>query len=155
MLSVPQFFPSSQSAGFTKSSIESWMPALASGSSRSPSSCRAATASITMALPRSAMRSLIRVTSSSENRYSSRRLCLAEMYHHRWVERCLTGRAGKAKEKLHVRIFSSLLYGLLVSGCPSPTCYRKAYGNPRLKAARYGVSGTTAALSSCSNCRLP
>ena len=36
------------------------------------------------------------------------------MNHHRWVERCLAGIAGKAKEKLHVTIFSNLLYGLLV-----------------------------------------
>jgi len=34
------------------------------------------------------------------------------MYHHRWVQRCLAGIAGKTKEKLHVSIFSDLLDGL-------------------------------------------
>ncbi len=37
------------------------------------------------------------------------------------------------------------------SGCPGPTCHPKAHGTPRLKAGRYGVFGTSAALSSCGN----
>ncbi len=36
-------------------------------------------------------------------------------------------------------------------GAPDPMNGRKAHGTPRLRAARYGVSGTSAAFSSCSN----
>ncbi len=67
-----------------------------------------------MSVPRSAMSLVIRLRSSSKNRYSSRRLRQAETYHHRWVERYLAGIAGKAKEKLHVSVFSDLLDGLLI-----------------------------------------
>jgi hypothetical protein len=41
------------------------------------------------------------------------------------------------------------------SGCFGPTCHRNAHGTPRLKAGRYGVFGTSAALSSCGNRQLP
>jgi hypothetical protein len=39
---------------------------------------------------------------------------LTEMNNHRWVEWCLAGIAGKAKEKLHISVFSDLLDGLLI-----------------------------------------
>ena len=103
---VPQFMPPDQSAGISRSPLASWLPAFASGSFE--------TASITIALPHKAMSSLIRLRSSSENRYSSRRLGLAEMNHHRWGEWCLGGITGKAKEKPHVSILSDLLDGLLI-----------------------------------------
>ncbi|XVN57241.1 hypothetical protein AAJV73_03255 [Cyanobium sp. BSA11S] len=67
-----------------------------------------------MAFPRSAISSLIRMKSFSENRYSSRRLRLAEMNHHRWVEWGLAGIASKPKEKLHISIFPDLLEGFLI-----------------------------------------
>ena len=56
-MSVPQGLPSGQSAGFTKSSSESWLPESSSESSVSGADI---TASINMALPRSAISSLIR-----------------------------------------------------------------------------------------------
>jgi hypothetical protein len=37
------------------------------------------------------------------------------------------------------------------SGLPDPMCRRKPHGTRRLRAARYGASGTSAAFSSCSN----
>jgi hypothetical protein len=36
------------------------------------------------------------------------------MNYHRWVEWCLAGIAGKAKEKLHVSILSDLPHGLFI-----------------------------------------
>ena len=39
---------------------------------------------------------------------------LAKMSHHPWGELCLAGIAGKAREQLHVFIFSNLLDCLLV-----------------------------------------
>ena len=41
------------------------------------------------------------------------------------------------------------------SGCPGPICRQTEYGNPRSKAARCGVSGTSSACGCCSNRRLP
>ena len=40
------------------------------------------------------------------------------------------------------------------SDCPGPTCHQKAHGILRLRADRYGVFGTSAAFSSCSNRQL-
>lgn len=51
MVSVPQFFPSGQSAGFTKSSIEICVPASAPGSLELSSSWSLDIASINMVLP--------------------------------------------------------------------------------------------------------
>jgi hypothetical protein len=82
MVSVPQFLSSGQSAGFTRSSSEICLHEPASGSSASSLSGSEATASITMAFPRAAMSSLIRLSSISEKRYSSRKLRLAKMNHH-------------------------------------------------------------------------
>jgi len=114
MVSVPQFLPFDQSTGFTSSSSESCLAASASGSSESSSFGSDATASSTICLPCSAISLLIRMRSSSESRYSSRWLRLAEMYHHRWVKRCLAGIAGKTKANLQVSVFSDLLDGLLI-----------------------------------------
>ena len=45
------------------------------------------------------------------------------------------------------------------SGCPGPTCRQKAHETTRLRAARYGILGTSPEFSNCSNrgllCKLP
>jgi len=114
MLSVPQFLPSGQSARFTRSASESWIPSSAAGSQGLSSSDNKAPTSISLALLRSATSSLIRLRCSSVNRYTSRRLRLAEINHHGRGEWRLNRIARKTKEKLHVRILANLLASLLI-----------------------------------------
>jgi hypothetical protein len=73
-----------------------------------------------MALPRSAISSLMRLRSSWEKRYSSRRLRLAEMNHHRWIEWRLTEVAGKTQENCleeFSRICSTVSSSVKASRC--------------------------------------
>jgi len=130
MVSVPQFLPSDQSTGFTSSSSESCLPASTSGSSESSSFESDATASSTICLPCSAISLLIRMRSSSESRYYSRWLRLAEMYHHRWVKRCLAGIAGKPRQ-ICKSAFSQICSTVSSSVKPS-RCLMNSAPNARL-----------------------
>ena len=82
MVSVPQFLSSGQFAGFTKSSSEISLSDQASGSSDSSLSGSVATGSTTIAFHYAETSSLIRLSSTSEKPYSSRRLRLAKLNHH-------------------------------------------------------------------------
>ena len=115
MASVPQSLSSGQSVGFATSPSHIWLTASAPGLLELSSSGSEDIASITMALPRSAMSSLFRLRSFSENHYSSRWLRLAGMNHHRRIKWRLAGVACKAKKKLRVSIFSDLLDGFLIA----------------------------------------
>jgi uncharacterized protein (DUF427 family) len=73
-------------------------------------------------------------------------------YHRKSLLRLLNRRPSPTPDGLDATEEKSKL---TPSDCPSPTCRQKAHGTPRLWAARYGVSCTSAVLSSCSNRQLP